>query len=429
MSNTITIEDTNNTDKQEQWAGHYQSSGSDKVWGAALDGAILKSVWGKRGAALQRGEKLFKDAAEAEKQYRKKVAEKVAEGYTAVPFDHANYGIPSFFALVTQGAGAAAATTTATITPTITKTSEYVTSHVLPLDWAEVEAAISSPLYGITEKVNGERCLVTCDTQGNLAAYNRKGVKVSTVPEAAQALAKLGHQFVVDGERMTGEEAGHYVVFDLLEWQGQDVRSWPYSKRIATLEEAMQAANLITQGLPIRLLALSLSMIPGLCLLVAETDAQECRQLIAEIQAAGLEGIIVRTMNAPYQPGDTRHVRKLKFLADMDCEVIGVKAGLATGSVILGLTRPSDGAIIEVGNVRSGLVDADINRLAQMLANGERPVLCVEYLPVRTVGIRLVEPRTDISCLRSDKLPTECTTDQFGPAKAALFAATKTFRN
>ena len=82
-----------------------------------------------------------------------------------------------------------------------------------------------------------------------------------------------------------------------------------------------------------------------------------------------------------------------------------------------------------MGSVRGGLKDADINRLAAMLGRGEQPVLQVEYLPVRTVGIKLVEPRTDISQLRSDKAATECTTDQFGPAKADLVAMAKPYQH
>jgi ATP-dependent DNA ligase/predicted DNA-binding WGR domain protein len=426
-----------NHSKQEQWAGHYSGGGSDKVWAAGWTGTTVKIVWGRRVAALQSGEKPFPDATAAEKHYRKKVAEKVLEGYASVAFDHTNYGIPSFFAgavasqTADNGAVVATITTTTTviITPTTTKTIEYVSSHVLPLDWPEVETAITSPLYGISEKVNGERCIVTCDVTGsNLAAYNRKGVKVSTVPDTAQVLAKLGHQFVIDGERLTGDNAGQYVMFDLLEWQGQDARSWPYSKRISTLEAALQTAGLIRAGGATHKAALAQSETPGLCLLVGEPTVEAARQVVADIQAAGLEGIIVRTMTAPYQPGDTRHVRKFKFLFDIDCLVVGIRPGVATGSAILGLIRPSDGAIIEVGNVRSGLVDADLLRLGEMLAQGERPVLKVAYLPVRTVGIKLVEPKTSIAELRTDKLASECTTDQFGPAKTQMVEAAKPFQ-
>ncbi|HEU5381236.1 MAG TPA: hypothetical protein VFV38_37905, partial [Ktedonobacteraceae bacterium] len=97
----------------------------------------------------------------------------------------------------------------------------------------------------------------------------------------------------------------------------------------------------------------------------------------------------------------------------------------ATGSVQLGLIRPADGALIGIGNVRSGLNDQAIMQLADMLERGEQPVLTVEYLPIRTVGIALVEPKTSIQKLRTDKTAAECTTDQFGSEKAALIVAAK----
>jgi hypothetical protein len=122
--------------------------------------------------------------------------------------------------------------------------------------------------------------------------------------------------------------------------------------------------------------------------------------------------------------------------------VIGFEPGSAEGSVRLGLVRPSDGAVIEIGNVRAGLSDADIRVLRVMREHGQWPVLTVEYLPIRTVGITLVEARVvgsararskssdDVSGqaqaarLRSDKRAQDCTTDQFrehfGAEKDAL---------
>jgi hypothetical protein len=47
----------------------------------------------------------------------------------------------------------------------------------------------------------------------------------------------------------------------------------------------------------------------------------------------------------------------------------------------------------------------------------------VEYLPIRTVGIRLVEPKTSMRELRSDKTAGECTTDQLGDERAAMVEA------
>jgi len=421
----------------EQWAGHYLGGGSDKVWSAAYttDGQFL-STWGRRGAALQRGERPLADEAAAKKLFEKKRNEKMSEGYQAVPFDNLTYGIPSFDpALVVTTADAnanvnAAAngdTAPATVAPSVAR-PVYATSHVMPLELVELEAALADPGYGISEKVNGERCVVACGGGDQpVRAYNRRGIEVSSAPHAALALAGLGCQFVIDGERLTGDKGGHYVAFDLLEWQGENVREWPYKERIAILEQALIEAGLIVSAVAaVTTINTTISTTTanlGLHLLIAEADLTRARKVVAQIQKAGGEGVIVRTLSAPYQAGDTRHVRKFKFLTDLDAIVIGIRPGIATGSATLGLIRPSDGAIIEVGSVRSGLNDSDLIRLAEMLAQGQTPVLKVAYLPIRTVGIKLVEPKTSMRELRTDKLAYECTTDQLGPAKTAMVTA------
>ena len=392
-----------------QFAGHFGQGGSDKVWGAAYDKTgLLVTVWGRRGAALQRGEKQFATEAEAAKQYQKKLGEKVSEGYVAVPFDDAQYGIPAF------GRNAVLAT------PVVAKAASlpaYTVSHVLPLDQPALQAAAADPRYGVQEKVNGERTVVAYDgTQ--LTVYNRRGVMQSTVPAAALALTSLGVPFALDGERMTGMDAGSYVIFDLLAWEGEDVRYLPYAERISLLAAQLSGSGLCITASP----TYQPTGSPQLALLTVASDAATAQSTITAVEAAGGEGVIVRELAAAYVSGDTRTVRKFKFRADLDAIVIGVKPGVATGSVQLGLIRPTDGKLIPIGNVRSGLRDCDINRLAAMLAAGEQPVLTVGYLPIRTVGIQLVEPTTSIAALRNDKLAAECLTDQFGPAKAALVA-------
>ena len=223
---------------------------------------------------------------------------------------------------------------------------------------------------------------------------------------------------------MTGTGQGSYVVFDALEWDGQDLRPTPYVRRIAALEAAFEDHGLGSTSAPgIEALApntlylLTGTVDPGASRALVE------RVLVERVLARGGEGVIIRTMDAPYLEGDTRHVRKVKFCATLDAFVIRINPGLATGSVTLGLLRPSDGAIIEICNVRSGLKDPDITHLGALLASGEHPVLEVEYLPARSVTHKIVEPKTSIAALRTDKIWQECSTDQLGNDKAAIIAA------
>ena len=398
----------------EEWAGHFSGGSSDKVWAGAFtsDGHFL-STWGRRGSGLSVGDKPCGSQAAAASAFAKKVREKQSEGYVAVPFDHPDYGIRSF------GPGGGATATSLGVPSVVGGVREirYQTAHVMPLSPRELAEAVASLGYGVSEKVNGERCLVVVDAAGKVEAFNRLGQLVSTVPEGARGLARLGVACVIDGERLTGQGAGTYVAFDLLEWQGQDARHWPYSQRIRVLEAAMVGAGLVPAGSP------TMEGDAKLQLLVSEADPVKGRAVVQRIEEKRGEGVIVRTHSAGYQAGDTQDIRKHKYLSDLDAFVIAVHKGSATGSVSLGLVRPGDGAVIEVCRVRSGLVDADIRRIGGMLERGEPVVLRVEYLPIRTVGIRLVEPRTSMRELRGDKLPGDCTTDQLGPEKAALVAA------
>ena len=407
----------------QQWAGHFQGGGSDKVWAAAVtsDGQFL-SVWGRRGTTLQTGAKPLGSQEAALKEFTTKVRKKRAEGYQSIPFDDSRYGITSFGS-IEEGS---------LTSPADLGTTEkdralpvYIASHVTPLSWEQLQECLQQEAYGATEKVNGVRCLAAFDGKGLVVSYNRRGMTTNYASPAVQQLQRLACQFVIDGEQLQGEVAGVYVAFDLLEWQGEDVRSWPYRRRIETLEEGMKQAGLIAGGGATYAQAMERSALPDLALL---TPAPSGFPLIDTILACGGEGVIVRTLDAPYEGGDTKYIRKFKFLADLDAIVIGVNPGKATGSIQLGLIRPADGALIGIGNVRAGFNDQAIMDLAEMLERGEHPVLTVTYLPIRTVGIALVEPKTSIQKLRTvrtDKIASECTTDQFGPEKAALIASAK----
>jgi ATP-dependent DNA ligase len=250
-------------------------------------------------------------------------------------------------------------------------------------------------------------------------------VEQLVVPEGAlAALGRLGGTFLIDGERLEGSLAGTYVAFDLLEWGGEDLRPLPYRERIARLETALRDAGALASGAPTLARAAAAAQVPGFALLVPATTPEEKRAVLAEVRAAGGEGIIVRTLAGPSEPGDTRHERKHKLQASMDVLAIGIKPGIGSGSVRMGLIRPDDGATIEVGTVRNGLTERDLARISSALRQGERPVLEVTFLPARTVGIALVEPTAR---LRTDKAAAECSTAQyaevFGGARDALLAA------
>src|SRR5579883_2836340 len=145
----------------KQWAGHFQASGSDKVWAAAAtsDGQFL-SVWGRRGTTLQSGTKTLASQEATLKEFNAKVKKKSAEGYQPVPFDDSRYGIPSFGVLDEESTMSSPDLATSEQDRTRPR---YLASHATPLNWSQLQERLQQEAYGATEKVNGVRCLVACD--------------------------------------------------------------------------------------------------------------------------------------------------------------------------------------------------------------------------------------------------------------------------
>ena len=219
-----------------------------------------------------------------------------------------------------------------------------------------------------------------------------------------------------------GEQTNQYVVFDVLTWNGGDVRNRPYRERIDLLISTFQRAGLIRtqEATPTLHEARFNALVTGLLLLAPTSGNVE--QVVQAVQRVEGEGIILRDLSAPYTR--SKGILKYKFTTDLDAIVIGVKPGTNGGSLRLGLRRPADNAVIEIGYVRSGLTPADMKWFVDQLTRGSGtyPVIKVTYLPARTVGISLVEPSTSRTWVREDKPAWDCTTEQLGRGKAPLIA-------
>ncbi len=209
---------------------HYFGGGSDKVWAAAVvaepDGTVVMvSCWGRRGASLQTGMKILTNLAAAQKLYGGKKKEKLGEGYNQIDPDLYGIGTTlnslhsavSTVSTVPAVSGGASNDSTGAGYVIGREAPRIVVSHVTVIRDADLRDCLASEEYGITEKVNGTRCVVSFDGV-TLHAHNRRGVEQPSAPEAARALAQLREPFTVDGERMEGDNAGGYVIFDLLEW-------------------------------------------------------------------------------------------------------------------------------------------------------------------------------------------------------------------
>jgi ATP-dependent DNA ligase len=143
-----------------------------------------------------------------------------------------------------------------------------------------------------------------------------------------------------------------FVAFDLLAAGGRDLRERPQHERRDALE---------------RLLA---DALPPLHLTPMTRDRAIAVDWLERFEGAGLDGVIARPADAPYQPG-RRALIKVKHVRTADCVVAGFRwhkdgRGTLVGSLLLGLYDEDD-TLQHVG-VTSSFTMARRRELAQELA-------------------------------------------------------------
>jgi ATP-dependent DNA ligase len=179
----------------------------------------------------------------------------------------------------------------------------------------------------------------------------------------AAALAELPQRCVIDGEivipdasgqrldwdallqrihpaasrvaLLAGQTPAHFVAFDLLAADDEDLCEQPFARRREQLEAALSQA-----GAPVHLTP-------------ATTDGDLARQWFRQFEGAGLDGLIAKPLDLTYQP-DKRVMFKIKHERTADCVVAGYrlhKSGPdAIGSLLLGLYTDA-GDLASVGVV------------------------------------------------------------------------------
>jgi ATP-dependent DNA ligase len=141
------------------------------------------------------------------------------------------------------------------------------------------------------------------------------------------------------------------VAFDILATGGVDVRDRPQLERRRLLEQLLANVE------------------PPVHLTPMTRDPVVAREWLSRFEGAGLDGVIVKPQDAPYQPGK-RAMFKVKHARTADCVVAGFRwhksgAGLI-GSLLLGLFDAA-GRLQHVG-VTSSFTMAKRKELAEELA-------------------------------------------------------------
>ncbi len=120
------------------------------------------------------------------------------------------------------------------------------------------------------------------------------------------------------------------VVWDLLALDDEDLRATPLSERRRRLEQALAGAR------------------PPVHLTPATLDRALAREWFERFEGAGLDGVVAKRLEDPYQPGQ-RAMVKVKHARTADCVVAGFRfhkdgPGTMVGSLLLGLY--DDGGVL-----------------------------------------------------------------------------------
>ena len=224
--------------------------------------------------------------------------------------------------------------------------------------------------------------------------------------------------------RLAAEIPSTFVAFDLLLWKGKPVHEQPIEKRRAELE---RVGN-------------------GFSLSPVSAEAEQGRDWLRTLQAAGFDGVVAKKLGLPYLPGSRDGVVKVKPHKTADCVVAGLrwKAGGRTtiATLLLGLYA-DDGHLDYVGSCAVGarnqaeiaarvlpLLDAKSERRfsePNRWGAGEleeaplRPELVVEVRYDKLEKHRF-RHGTKLLRWRPDKNPRDCTWRELRPPAAAAGA-------
>ncbi len=209
-----------------------------------------------------------------------------------------------------------------------------------PVIWTN---AFDDPDWQFEIKWDGLRCLAYADGDG-VRLYGRRGTRwTQRFPEICQALRGSGK--VLDGELVVLKDGRpsfpavmhrlhrdkgpvHYMVFDCLMAGGRDLRRAPLALRqqeLAVLPESPIVHRV-------------------------EAVGGAGRALYQVAKESGLEGIVAKRRDAPYESGKSDLWRKVKCWREMRCVVLGLdEAKGEIRSVRLGSDQA--GTIEPVGSV------------------------------------------------------------------------------
>lgn len=137
-------------------------------------------------------------------------------------------------------------------------------------------------------------------------------------------------------QQLSRDTPAELIFFDLLGLGDENLMSTPYRERRRRLEQVFDA---VAPSCGIHLTRMS-------------TDADLARQWFVTFEGAGLDGVMVKDLGAPYEPG-RRSMLKVKHKRTAEAVVIGYRhqaRGAGVGSLLLGM-YDQGGTLVHVGGI------------------------------------------------------------------------------
>jgi DNA ligase D-like protein (predicted ligase)/DNA ligase D-like protein (predicted 3'-phosphoesterase) len=230
-----------------------------------------------------------------------------------------------------------------------------------------------------------------------------------------------------DIEYLTHRFPVTYVVFDILERDGEPLINHPLIERKRLLREGLKEGQHVVLSVFIE---------------------EEGEAYFQAAMKKSLEGIMAKKKSSTYRPGErSRDWLKIKKVVSVDCAIFGYTKGEGSrdetfGALILGLY--DEGKPVYVGKVGTGFSQADLERLVKVFESftvqeatlaavdvvekitwlSPKLVCSVVYQGVTNDG-KLRMP--SFKGLRPDKFPLECTLDQLRQSTLQEYLSKRAF--
>lgn len=136
--------------------------------------------------------------------------------------------------------------------------------------------------------------------------------------------------------KLSQETPAMVIVFDLVNLPDRDMCAAPFRERRAALEKLFE----------------SLPRTNTLHLTRMTTDVAEAQRWFAEFEGAGLDGVMAKPLDGPYEP-NKRAMFKMKHKRTAEAVLLGYrvhKSGSGVGSLLLGM-YDADGVLRNVGGI------------------------------------------------------------------------------